>query len=66
MWRRKLLDEKRGSCANTNANPGPEPNPNPDLGREEDFAESARAAGVNYEDLIQRVLTLGVRSMNGK
>jgi len=35
-----------------------EPNPNPDLGREEDFAESARAAGVSYEDLIQRVLAL--------
>ena len=39
-----------------------EPNPNPDLGREEDFAESAKATGVSYEDLIQRVLNLGLRS----
>ena len=38
-----------------------EPNPNPDLGRQEDFAESAKAAGVSYEDLIQRVLNLGLR-----
>ena len=38
-----------------------EPNPNPDLGRLEDFAESAKAAGVSYEDLIQRVLNLGLR-----
>ena len=38
-----------------------EPNPNPDLGRGEDFAESAKAAGVAYEDLIQRVLSLGLK-----
>jgi D-alanine-D-alanine ligase len=38
-----------------------EPNPNPDLGRGEDFSESALAVGVNYEDLIQRVLTLGLK-----
>jgi len=38
-----------------------EPNPNPDLGRQEDFAESAKAAGVSYEDLVQRVLNLGLR-----
>lgn len=38
-----------------------EPNPNPDLGREEDFAESARVAGVKYEALIQRVMNLGLR-----
>jgi D-alanine-D-alanine ligase len=39
-----------------------EPNPNPDLGRDEDFAESAKAAGVPYEELIQRVVNLGLRS----
>ena len=38
-----------------------EPNPNPDLGRGEDFSESALAVGVSYEDLIQRVLTLGLK-----
>jgi D-alanine-D-alanine ligase len=39
-----------------------EPNPNPDLGRAEDFAQSARMAGVEYEDLIQRVLDLGLQN----
>ena len=38
-----------------------EPNPNPDLGHSEDFAESAQAAGVSYQDLIQRVLNLGLK-----
>jgi D-alanine-D-alanine ligase len=38
-----------------------EPNPNPDLGRSEDFAESAAAAGVGYGDLIQRMVSLGLR-----
>ena len=38
-----------------------EPNPNPDLGRAEDFAQSARMAGVEYEELIQRVLDLGLQ-----
>ncbi len=43
-----------------------EPNPNPDLGREEDFAKSAQVAGVEYEDLIQRVLNLGLRSQSDR
>jgi len=38
-----------------------EPNPNPDPGRAEDFAQSARLAGVEYEELIQRVLDLGLQ-----
>jgi D-alanine-D-alanine ligase len=38
-----------------------EPNPNPDLARDEDFAESAKSRGVAYEQLIQRILRLGVR-----
>ena len=37
-----------------------EPNPNPDLGRSEDFAQSALRAGVDFEHLIQRVLDLGL------
>ena len=43
-----------------------EPNPNPDLGRDEDFAKSAQVAGVDYEDLIQRVLNLGLRSQSDR
>ena len=33
-----------------------EANPNPSLGRGEDFARSAAAAGIDYETLIQRIL----------
>ena len=38
-----------------------EPNPNPDLAKDEDFADSAMAAGIAYNQLIQRVLNLGIR-----
>jgi D-alanine-D-alanine ligase len=38
-----------------------EPNPNPDLGNQEDFAMSALATGMSYQDLIQKVLNLGLR-----
>ncbi len=38
-----------------------EANPNPQLSRDEDFALSARAMGVEYERLIQRLLVLGMR-----
>jgi D-alanine-D-alanine ligase len=38
-----------------------EANPNPDLSREEDFAESAKAAGLEYPALLQRLLNLGLR-----
>ena len=37
-----------------------EANPNPQLARDEDFAESAAKAGIEYPDLIQRILNLGV------
>lgn len=37
-----------------------EANPNPDLSIGEDFAESARASGLAYEDLLQRIMTLGM------
>lgn len=36
-----------------------EANPNPQLARGEDFAESARAVGIAYERLIQRIMSLG-------
>lgn len=38
-----------------------EANPNPDLTYGEDFAESAEAAGIPYETLIERIVELGVR-----
>ena len=38
-----------------------EANPNPQLSADEDFAESARSAGVAYEALIQRIVDLGLR-----
>jgi D-alanine-D-alanine ligase len=38
-----------------------EPNPNPDLGRSEDFAQSAKQAGMEYEHLVQRILDLGLQ-----
>jgi D-alanine-D-alanine ligase len=38
-----------------------EPNPNPDVARDEDFADSAKAAGVTYEQLVRRILKLGLR-----
>jgi D-alanine-D-alanine ligase len=38
-----------------------EANPNPNLEFGEDFAESAEAAGLKYEQLIQRILNLGLR-----
>jgi D-alanine-D-alanine ligase len=43
-----------------------EPNPNPDLDNEEDFAMAAQAAGVEYADLIQRIVNLGLRYREGK
>jgi D-alanine-D-alanine ligase len=36
-----------------------EANGNPDLAHDEDFAKSAKATGIEYEELIQRILTLG-------
>ena len=38
-----------------------EANPNPQIARDEDFADSAQAAGISYESLLQRILNLGLR-----
>lgn len=38
-----------------------EANPNPQLAYGEDFAESAHAAGIDYEPLLQRIVNLGLR-----
>ncbi len=37
-----------------------EANPNPNLSFGEDFAESAEVGGIGYEDLLQRILQLGL------
>jgi D-alanine-D-alanine ligase len=37
-----------------------EANPNPEIARGEEFADSAKAAGIEYEALVQRILTLGL------
>jgi D-alanine-D-alanine ligase len=39
-----------------------EANPNPQLARGEDLADSAEAAGVSYEELIQKILSTGLRA----
>jgi D-alanine-D-alanine ligase len=38
-----------------------EANPNPDIGYGEEFAEAAEAAGIDYEPLLDRILTIGLR-----
>jgi D-alanine-D-alanine ligase len=37
-----------------------EANPNPEIARGEEFADSAQAAGIGYETLVQRILALGL------
>lgn len=37
-----------------------EANPNPQLSFGDEFAESAEAAGISYENLLQRIITLGL------
>jgi D-alanine-D-alanine ligase len=40
-----------------------EANANPELARGEDFAESAKAIGIDYESLISRIVNLGLSHM---
>ena len=37
-----------------------EANPNPQIARNEDFADSAEHAGMEYEELLQKLITLGL------
>ncbi|MBI4471048.1 MAG: ATP-grasp domain-containing protein [Acidobacteria bacterium] len=37
-----------------------EANPNPQIARNEDFADSAAASGLSYEQLLQKIMTLGL------
>jgi D-alanine-D-alanine ligase len=36
-------------------------NPNPDITESEEFASAAKAAGVSYAELLQRIVSLGMR-----
>ena len=38
-----------------------EANPNPDISSDEEFASSAEAGGIVYEELLQKILSLGLR-----
>lgn len=42
-----------------------EANPNPDIGFGEEFAESANAVGVDYEQLLNKIINLGIRYRPG-
>ena len=37
-----------------------EANPNPEIAMYEDFAESARRAGISYNNLIERIARMGL------
>ena len=37
-----------------------EANPNPQIARDEDFAQSAKHLGLDYEELLQRLLRFGM------
>jgi D-alanine-D-alanine ligase len=37
-----------------------EANANPNLSAEEDFADSALAVGINYDELLERILQVGL------
>ncbi len=43
-----------------------EANPNPQIAHDEDFAESAQQAGIPYQDLLQRILNIGLRWRPGR
>ena len=38
-----------------------EANPNPEIAMYEDFAEGARKFGISYNDLVERILRMGLR-----
>jgi D-alanine-D-alanine ligase len=42
-----------------------EANPNPQIAHGEDFAESAKHCGIDYEGLLQKILALGLRYRTG-
>src|SRR5262249_8005865 len=42
-----------------------EANPNPQIALDEDFADSAKHCKVSYEDLLQKIMALGLRYRTG-
>jgi D-alanine-D-alanine ligase len=38
-----------------------EANPNPQIARDEDFAQSAKHSGLDYEELLQQLLRFGIQ-----
>jgi D-alanine-D-alanine ligase len=38
-----------------------EANPNPEIAESQEFALSAKRVGIDYPDLLQRIVTLGIR-----
>jgi D-alanine-D-alanine ligase len=38
-----------------------EANPNPDIAEDEEFASAAEAAGIDYLQLLQKIVSLGIR-----
>lgn len=43
-----------------------EANPNPDIAKSEEFASAAEEVGIEYPDLIQRIVDLGLRRAAGR
>ncbi len=43
-----------------------EANPNPDIARGEEFSSAARATGLEYEPLLQKLLNLGMSKARGR
>jgi D-alanine-D-alanine ligase len=42
-----------------------EANPNPQIANQEDFADSAKHCGVDYDGLLQKIMALGLRYRTG-
>lgn len=42
-----------------------EANPNPNIGNEDEFALSAKASGLKYEELLQKIVSLGLNWFDG-
>ncbi|RIL12480.1 MAG: D-alanine--D-alanine ligase [Proteobacteria bacterium] len=42
-----------------------EANPNPNIAKEEDFALAAKVIGLDYPDLLQKIVNLGMGSLQG-